>query len=225
MKGKIIVIDGADGSGKATQSRLLFQKLKNHRIKTALLNIPVYESFTGKMVASYLRNEFGRIDPHLAAMLYAVNRFQQKAKIVNWLKEGRVVILNRYVTANQIHQASHYKSTKLRNEFVKWVGDLEYGIFGLPKPDLVLFINMPVELAYELIKLKSPKERKYAAGSKGDILESDLEHQKEALNQAMRLLQKGKVWRQITGAKGGKLLPKTEISQLVWEEVKKFLRT
>lgn len=224
MKGKLIVIDGTDGSGKATQSALLFKKLKNYKIKSALLNIPVYNSFTGKLVARYLKNEFGRISPYLATVLYAINRFQQKEKVLTWLREGRVVVLNRYVTANQIHQAVHFRIKKERNQFVKWVSDLEYGIFGLPKPDLVLFINMPVEIAYKLVRKKSTVERRYVVGSKGDLLESDLEHQREALDQAKRLFQGNKTWKKIDAVEKGKLLSKDRISDKIWKEVYAFLR-
>lgn len=223
-KGKLIVIDGTDGSGKATQSRLLFKNLQRHRIKAALLDIPVYESFTGRLVSRYLNNEFGRLNPYLASILYAINRFQQKDKILTWLKEGRIVILNRYVTANQIHQAAHFKTRKERNQFVKWIAELEYDVFGLPKPDLVIIINMPVEVAYKLIQKKTPKQRKYVAGSKGDLLESDLEHQREALQQALRVLKSSKVWKKIDAVHNSKLLSKDEIAKQIWDLVNAYLR-
>lgn len=224
MKGKLIVIDGTDGSGKATQSRLLFKNLQKHRIKAALLDIPVYESFTGKLVARYLNNEFGRLSPYLASTLYAINRFQQKDKILKWLSHGRVVILNRYVTANQIHQAAHLRTKKDRNQFVKWIAELEYDIFKLPKPDLVIIINMPIEVAYKLIQKKTAIQRKYVAGSKGDILESDLEHQREALQQALGISASSRIWKTIDAVKKGKLLAKEEISKKIWELVHAFIR-
>lgn len=224
MKGKLIVIDGTDGSGKATQSRLLFKRLRRHHIKTALMNIPIYDSFTGQLIARYLKNEFGRISPYLAATLYAINRFQQKDKILNWLKEGRVVILNRYVTANQIHQAAHLKTKRERNLFVKWIAELEYNILGLPKPDLVILINMPVNVAYLLVQKKSPKERRYAAGSKGDILESDLGHQKEALKQAMVISKNTRLWKKVDAVERGELLSKEMVSDKIWNIVHAHLR-
>lgn len=221
--GKLIVIDGIDGSGKATQTRLLFRNLQKYKIKSALLSLPVYDSFSGELIARYLRNEFGRIDPHLAAMLYAANRFQQKEKILNWLKEGRVVVLNRYVTANQIHQAAHLKRRSEREKFVSWIAELEYEVFGLPKPDLVILINLPVEVSYQMVRKKPSKERKYVFGSKGDLLESDLEHQTEAAKQALEILKTSRAWQKIEAVEKGKLLAKEIISKKIWAVVSRFI--
>ncbi|MBI3952771.1 MAG: hypothetical protein HY336_02345 [Candidatus Doudnabacteria bacterium] len=222
-KGKLIVIDGTDGSGKATQSRLLFKNLQKQRIKTAILDFPVYDSLTGRLITRYLKNEFGRLNPYLASMLYAANRFQFRDKILQWLREGRVVILNRYVTANQIHQAAHLKTKKERNKFVNWIGGLEYDIFGLPRPDLVILINMPVDIANRLIQTKSAINRVRVAGSKGDMLESDLEHQKEALRQAIKISQSSKIWRKIDAVERGKLLSKEEINKKIFSIVSRFM--
>jgi len=222
-KGKLIVIEGTDGSGKRTQSELLYKHLTKLHIKSAMMHVPVYESFTGELIARYLRNEFGRLNPYLAATLFAVNRFQFRDKIVNWLKEGRVVVLNRYVTANQIHQSAHLHG-KEKAEFIKWIGKMEYEIFAMPKPDLTLFLNVPVLIASGMIKRKPAKERKYAFGGKEDILESDLMHQQEALKQALRMAGTDKNSRQINAAGKTALLPKAEIAAMIWSEVSKFLK-
>ena len=221
-KGKLIIIEGTDGSGKTTQTKLLFENLKKHNIKTAFLDIPVYSSFTGELVARYLRNDFGRINAYLAATLFAVNRFQAKDKIENWLKEGRIIVLNRYVTANQIHQAANL-DRKEREKFKKWVAELEYEVFGMPKPDLILFINMPVEIAIDMIQHKPAKDRKYVSGAKKDLLESDLIHQKEALREVIRTANNLKAARIIDTTKKGELLPKDIIAKKIWTEVTKFL--
>lgn len=220
MRGKLIVIDGTDGSGKRTQSEILLKNLRKHKIKAELLDIPVYESFTGEMVARYLRNDFGRIDPYLAAMLFAVNRFQAKEKILNWLKQDKIVVLDRYVTANQIHQSANL-SPKERKKFKEWVSKLEYEVFAMPKPDLVLFMNMPVEIAISRILQKSPKDRKYAFGAKKDLLESDLVHQQQALKEVIALAKKTKSSAIIETTEGDRLLTKEEIADRIWEIVKK----
>ncbi|OGE73843.1 MAG: hypothetical protein A3I07_00565 [Candidatus Doudnabacteria bacterium RIFCSPLOWO2_02_FULL_42_9] len=218
MKGKLIVVDGTDGSGKSTQTQLLYRRLKKQRIKTAFLDIPIYNSFTGELVARYLRNDFGRIDAYLAATLYAVNRFEAKDKIVKWLREGYVVVLNRYVTANLIHQSANLDK-KDREKFKKWISKLEYEVFGLPKPDLVLFINMPVEIAIEMIQNKSAKDRKYLAGAKKDLLESDLLHQKESLREVIKTAKGMKVAKIIDATIKGELKPKQVIANEIWKEV------
>jgi dTMP kinase len=222
-KGKLIIIEGTDGSGKRTQTELLFNNLKKHKIACANMDIPIYHSFTGEFVARYLRNDFGRINAYLAATLFAVNRFEAKEKITKWLKEGKVVVLNRYVTANLIHQAANLDQGE-REEFKKWVAKLEYEVFGMPKPDLVIFINMPVELAVKMIKHKSAKDRKYLAGAKKDLLESDLLHQKEALREVMKTAKNMKVAKIIDTTVRGELLPKEKIADEVWKEVSKFLK-
>lgn len=221
-KGSLIIIDGADGSGKATQAKLLVSRLKRQGVPVATLNIPVYESFTGRLVSSYLKNKFGQISPYLASLLYAVNRFEFRAKLVNWLNEGRLVVLNRYVTANQIHQAARLSSKTQREQLVRWIGKLEYEIFQLPKPDLVLFLNVPVEQALEMIKHKPAQARKYLKGAK-DVLESDYEHQRAALKQALSLCLKERNWRKIDCMHRGRLLSKAEIADKIYTEVKHAL--
>lgn len=223
-KGKLIVLDGTDGSGKATQTALLLKNFKKRRIKTATLNIPVYNSFTGDLTARYLRGEFGRLSPYLASLLYAVNRLQFRDQIIQWLQQGRIVVLNRYVTANLIHQSPNVPGKANRKKFMKWVEDLEYGIFGLPKPDLVLFISVPPEIALKMIKTKSKQQRKYLAGAKHDMLESDLQYQREAFGQAVSIAKTNPEWVEVDGVEKGKLLSRQQISEKIWQITKSKLR-
>ncbi len=222
-KGKLIIIEGTDGSGKKTQTDLLYKNLKKHKIKTAFLDIPVYQSFTGELVARYLRNDFGRINAYLAATLFAVNRFQEKEKLLKWLKDGYVVVLNRYVTANLIHQSANLDRAE-REKFKKWIAKLEYEVFGMPEPDLVIFINMPVEIAAEMIQRKSSKERKYVLGAKKDLLESDLLHQKESLREIIKTAKKMKVSKIIDATIKGELRSKADIANDIWKEVNNFIK-
>lgn len=223
-KGKLIVIEGTDGSGKATQTKLLVANLRKHKVKAVGLDFPQYQTFFGKLVARYLKNEFGKIDPYLAAVLYADNRLEFRDKIIQWLKQGFTVVLNRYVSSNQIHQAAHIDSRSKRNQFVKWIGKMEYEIMGLPKPDLTLFLNVPPEISYQMIEKKDKKARTYVQGSKRDLLESDFEHQKSALKQSLTLLKHDSKWTRIDCAKQNKLLPKEGIAIKIWLQVKKLVK-
>ena len=223
-KAKLIVIDGTDGSGKATQAALLVKSLKKHMINAVGLDFPQYQTFFGKLVAQYLKNHFGRISPYLASVLYAANRMEFKDKLYAWVKEGKTVVLNRYVSSNQIHQAANIDTKKERNKFVKWIGKMEYEIIGLPKPDLVVFLNVPAEISYKLIEQKEPQARRYAEGAKRDLLESDLEHQQRALTQSFDMLNKHYKWLQIDCVKKGKLRSKEDISEEIWQSVNKLLR-
>lgn len=224
MKGKLIVIDGTDGSGKATQTQLLVERLKKAKVAAIGLDFPQYQTFFGKLVARYLKNEFGRLDPYLAAVLYADNRLEFKDRIIGWLNEGKTVVLNRYVSSNQIHQAAHIDSRTERRKFVKWISEMEYDIMGLPKPDMVVYLDVPAEIAYQLIEKKDAKARKYIQGAKRDMLESDLEHQRKAVKQAKELLNGHYYWTNIECTENGELLTKKAISDKVWQPVAKLLK-
>ena len=223
-KGKLIVIDGTDGSGKATQTKLLLQQLRKKRISAEALDFPQYETLFGKLVARYLKKEFGALDPYVASVLYAANRLEFRDKIISWLKQGKNVVLNRYTSSNQIHQAAHIDSKAERKRFVDWIGQMEYKIMGLPKPNLVVFLNVTPEIAYKLIENKDKKTRKYIQGAKRDWLESDLEYQRRAVKQSTEVLNRSYKWTKIDCVQHEVLLKKEEIAQMVWHEVSKLLR-
>ncbi|MGE5393055.1 MAG: dTMP kinase [Candidatus Saccharibacteria bacterium] len=223
-KGKLIVIDGTDGSGKATQTKLLVSRLRKNRIPAEGLDFPQYRTFFGKLVARYLKNEFGRLNPYLAAVLYADNRLEFKDKLLGWLAEGRTVVLNRYVSSNQIHQAAHLTNRGERHKFVKWISEMEYKTMGLPRPDLVIYLNMPPETAYQLILRKDKASRQYINGDKRDMLESDLEHQRLATRQAIDLLNNHYNWTGVNCTEKDELRTKQAISDDVWQAVAKLLK-
>ncbi len=154
-RGKFIVIEGTDCSGKKTQSDLIVQRLKNEGVDCISLSFPNYETPTGKIVKRYLYNEFGaanNIDPKLASILYAEDRFAAKKIIEDALDAGKTVICNRYVESNMGHQGGKIKDKNEREEFIKWLEDLEYNNFALPKPDAVVFLYMPYQIGMELKK-------------------------------------------------------------------------
>ncbi|HLC66288.1 MAG TPA: thymidylate kinase, partial [Candidatus Nanoarchaeia archaeon] len=131
VRGKLIVLEGIDGSGKTTQTKMLVARLKREGYAVETIDFPqYYTTFFGKMVAQYLRGEFGALDqvsPYLAAILYAGDRFERKEQLEQWLAEGKIVIANRYVSANMGHQASKIPRSK-RAVFVQWLDQLEYGV-------------------------------------------------------------------------------------------------
>src|SRR6266567_7862251 len=135
-KGKFIVVDGTDGSGKKTQTALLAKRLKKEGYKVKLIDFPQYESnFFGKMVGRYLSGEFGsaeQVSPYLASILYAADRHETKGKIEKWLKEGNIVISDRYASSNQIHQGGKISDVKKRKEFLEWLEEMEFVVFKIP---------------------------------------------------------------------------------------------
>src|SRR5665213_3030512 len=155
-KGKLIVIDGVDGSGKGTQVDLLVKRLKGEGRKVKTVDFPEYYSnFFGKFIGHCLSEryyDFVKVHPKIASALYAADRFETKEKIEKWLKEGNIVVANRYVSANQIHQGGKIKSAKKRQAFIEWLDEMEYGVFKIPKPDVTIYLNLPLPLIKKLLK-------------------------------------------------------------------------
>lgn len=173
--GKLVAIEGIDGSGKRTQIDLLAQELDARGLVTFRISFPRYESFCGELVARYLNGEFGplsAIDPHFSALLYAADRLEAKPEIEAALAAGKIVLADRYVGSNMAHQSARMPPER-REEFLVWLKRLEYGLYALPIEDLVIYLRVPVAEAHRLIGLKS--ERAYTS-LKRDIQEADIKH-------------------------------------------------
>lgn len=161
MQGRIVVIEGTDCSGKETQTSLLFQRLKKEGYKVERFSFPMYDTPTGKVVGtSYLGREdnsffpegAAKVDPKVSALYFAADRKYNIAKIDDLLKEGYIVILDRYVESNMFQQACKLSSIEERYALYKWLEELEYGLLELPKPDLTIGLHMPYNKVLELKK-------------------------------------------------------------------------
>jgi dTMP kinase len=226
-KGKFIVIDGTDGSGKATQTKLLVSRLKEngHKIKT--IDFPQYKkNVFGKMVGRYLSGEFGsasEVNPYLASTLYAADRFEAKDKILKWLKSGYIVIADRYASSNQIHQGGKIKDNEERKTFLDWLEIMEYQVFKIPKPDGIIYLDVPLKFTVNLLKEKKAQAKKqYLKGMK-DIHENDLEHLQDAKESAIKLVKSLNNWTRIDCVKNNKLMSIKEIHSVVWNKLKKII--
>jgi dTMP kinase len=178
-RGKLIAVEGIDGSGKGTQVRLLARELDSQGYRVLSTGFPQYESWFGKMVGQFLNGDFGpldSVDPHFTALLYAGNRFECRQPIVEALESGGVVLADRYIASNLAHQTVRTAPEK-RDEFRAWIEHLEYRIYGLPTEDLVLYLRLPPSEAQTLVAKKSLREY---TDSAHDILESDLRHLQDA---------------------------------------------
>ena len=155
MQGKLIVITGIDGSGKTVQTKLIYARLLREKHAVVTTDFPQYgKTFFAEMVIKYLKGEYGSADsvsPYLAALLYAGDRWEAKEQINNWLREGRIIISNRYVCDNMAHQGGKIHAPEEKNKFIQWLDNLEHHIFGIPRPDLNILLHVPVEIAYKLI--------------------------------------------------------------------------
>jgi|SRR5690348_15183412 dTMP kinase len=178
-RGKLIAVEGIDGSGKRTQVELLTAALRERGHSVFATGFPQYDSWFGKMVGQFLNGELGpleSVDPHFTTLLYAGDRFEAKPKLEEALNNGQFVLVDRYIGSNLAHQTARVDTAK-RAAFQEWVEHLEYGIYGLPKEDLVLYLRVPAVEAQKLVALKSA--RSYTSAQK-DILEASLRHLEDA---------------------------------------------
>lgn len=163
MKGKLIVIEGTDCSGKETQSNLLIEKLKNDGVRIEKFSFPNYNSPTGKIIGGpYLGKSYisegwfpegaPNVDPKVSALYYAADRLYNIDKIRFLLDNGVNVILDRYVYSNMAHQGGKLSNEIERNSMYDWLENLEFNLLSLPRPDIGVFLHMPFELSLTLKK-------------------------------------------------------------------------
>lgn len=225
MKGKLIVIDGSDGVGKATQTKLLVERLKKEKIPVETLDFPQYEkNLFGKLIGeclSGLHGDFVGLDPKIASVLYAADRFESSSKINAWLKAGKVVVLDRYVSANQMHQGGKIRDAKKRKEFLRWLDQMEHGVFGLPKPNIILYLALPVEIALELLKAKHlADKKKYLKKGAKDQTENDIRYLLNSQAGALKLIQSSNNWKKIICSNKKGIFSREDIHEKIWSIVK-----
>lgn len=222
-RGKFFVIDGTDGSGKATQTRELIGRLRKEKYRVRTIDFPQYENnFFGKMVGRYLSGEFGganEVSPYLASILFAADRFETKEKIDKWLKEGCIVIADRYVSSNQIHQGGKIHSSKDRKVFLDWLEEMEFKVFKISRPDAIIYLDVPVEKTLSLLKNKSAKDRKTYLKGKKDIHEDSVEHLQDAKNSAIKLIRKNNNWIRINCLKNNQLESISAVHEMIWKKI------
>lgn len=229
-KGKLIVFEGTDCSGKSTQINLLIKKLIDEGKKTRTLDFPNYSIPTGRVVRSYLDGEFGEansVPAKLASIFYAEDRFASKPIIDESLKEVDVTILDRYVESNMGHQGGKIRDPEKRKEFYEWNYNLEYNDFSLPRPDAVIFLYMPPQVSAELMKKRERKSEFHPGeGCVGDGHESNPEHMRNAAEAYLQLAELYN-WIRIDCAPDGtiaSLKSPEEISKEVWEKMEFLMK-
>jgi dTMP kinase len=174
-RGKLIVLEGIDGSGKRTQLQMLLRALVQRGIPCLELGFPRYDGFFGEMVARYLNGEFGplsAVDPHFSALLFAGDRLEARRILEDALFEGRIVLADRYVASNLAHQGARVPPEK-RPEFISWLRKLEYEIYALPEEELVIFLRLAASEGQRRVGNKGA--RSYTSMQR-DLHEGDLSH-------------------------------------------------
>ena len=174
MKGKLIIIEGGDGSGKATQTRLLVEGLRKNGKSVKAVSFPDYDSESSALVKMYLRGDFGKdadaVNPYAASAFYAVDRFASYQ--MHWkqfLQEGRIVIADRYTTSNMLYQMIKIETQMEKETYLNWLEDFEFNKMGLPRPDCVILLDVPLEVTEQLMAQRVGK----TGGQTGDIHERD----------------------------------------------------
>lgn len=185
----LINIEGTDASGKQTQTKMLVDYYKNKGIKSQLITFPNYQSDSSALVKMYLKGDFGEkpddINPKIASIFFACDRYASFKTDWSHSYEGdTVIVADRYTSSNIIHQASKIDNFEDRMDFVHWLYDLEYNIFGIPKPDIIIFLNMPIEVS---IKLMENRANKISGDARKDIHESSISHLKKSNQRALEI--------------------------------------
>lgn len=205
-KGRLIVIDGSDGSGKATQAARAVVALKKRGEGVRTMDFPQYEkNFFGQFIGGCLMGEYGdflTLDPHITSVIYAADRYESSQIIKKWISDGHTVVLDRYVSANQIHQGGKIFDARKRKEFLLWLDKMEYGVFDLPRPDRVIYLDVPIATSVDLLK-KAREKKNYIKKGKKDLVEQSMFYLENSRKSALWLSRYEKNWRRIRCVSGG----------------------
>lgn len=225
--GKLIAFEGVDASGKGTQSKLLKERLVKEGFPTESISFPRHETIPGSFVDQYLIGHYGSLedlDPKACSIFYAIDRFDASFEIRKWLNQGKVVISDRYTGSNKGHQTSKISDYSERLKFIDWANNLEYKIFNLPKEDINIFLDMPVEWSFRLIAGRNNQ----ISEVKKDLHEENSSHLYNTLNAYHELIEYennkniGK-WAPIDCVRNNELLSVDEIHNTIWDTVKPLL--
>ena len=221
MSGKLIVFEGTDGSGKATQSELLCRRLETEGRPFRKITFPRYGKPSAAMVEEYLHGNLGKhpgdVNAYAASLFYAMDRYASwKQDWGTFYEDGGLIVADRYTTSNAVHQASKLPEGE-RKAYLDWLFDLEYRLLGLPAPDLVVYLDMPTELTEKMMR-----KREAASGTQADIHEQDeayLRRCRENANEVARLCG----WTVIRCGRDGAPRTIEDIQGEVWEQVRTLL--
>ncbi|MBU0625601.1 dTMP kinase [Patescibacteria group bacterium] len=216
--GKFIVIEGTDGSGKQTQADLLVKRLQALHLPVVTFAFPQYGQKSAGMVEEYLAGKYGtpeEVGPYRASIFYAVDRYAISHKIRAELAFGRHVVCDRYVASNLGHQGSKLRDATERFNYYRWVMELEFGLFGIPKPDRNIILHVPAETTLQLIENR---------GQTKDAHEADPDHLRAAERTYLEITQNFTGYTLIECAPKGNLLTREAIHELTWAAVTPLLQ-
>ena len=220
----LIVIEGSDGSGKETQTRKLYERLTTEGRLCKKISFPNYESEASAPVKMYLEGKFGtdakEVNPFPVSTMYAIDRYASFKE--DWeknIKNGALIITDRYTTSNMLHQATKFETYDERDEYIDWLKDLEYEKMKLPVPDLVIYLDMPPERAEEL---RRDRKNKITGGSEKDIHEKDKKYMEKVYRNG-RIIAMNEFWEVITCTDGSKIRTIEDIHEEIYKKINYFI--
>lgn len=224
MKGFLVIIEGSDSSGKATQALSLYNRLINEKYDVMRVDFPNYKSDSSILVKMYLNGEFGDsaddVNAYAASTFYAVDRFASyKKEWERFFREGGIIVADRYTTSNMIHQAAKIKDPSLKDEYLNWLWDLEFVKFGLPIPDCVFFLDMPPEYSR---KLMENRNNKITGSSEKDIHEKDADYLINSYNNSRYVADRYQ-WVKIDCVENGRIKTIESIHEAIFSYIKNIL--
>lgn len=222
--GKLIVLDGTDGSGKRTQSEKLVEQLIAHGYDAILVDFPQYGEKSAGLVENYLNGKYGpahEVSPYVASFFYALDRYDARPQLQKWLDQGKIIVSNRYVSASMGHQGGKFDTPEQRKAYFEWLTHYEYNVFGIPEPDTNIVLHVPAPVAQKLVAKKQSRE--YLNGKTHDIHEEDLNHLMRAEQTYLEMCSALPGFELITCVAGERLLSIEEIHRLVWRHVERVL--
>ena len=222
MNGRLIVFEGTDGSGKATQSRLLCEHLQRENIPYKNITFPQYGKPSAAMVQEYLDGNLGRrpgdVNAYAASLMFSMDRYASyKQDWGKYYEAGGLLIADRYTTSNAVHQASKLPDGE-REKYLDWLFDFEYGLLGLPEPSLVFYLDVPTELTEKMMR-----EREQATNTKADIHEQDEAYLRACRENAKKVAERCS-WQRIGCSKDGAMRTVEDIHEEIYRRVTELLK-
>ncbi len=219
--GKLIVIEGTDGSGKSTQFRLITQRLENEQVAFRRIVFPRYDQPSSALIRMYLGGEFGSkpsdVNGYAASAFYAVDRYASyKQDWGQYYEDGGVILSDRYTTSNAVHQAVK-EAPENRAEFLRWLYEFEYDKLGLPRPDLTIYLDVPTDFTEKLLR-----HREADTNTQADIHEKDMQYL-ATCREAGRAAAKYYNWTVIHCTQDGAMRSIEDIHQEIYQKVKACL--
>lgn len=216
-KGLLIVIDGIDGSGKSVQAQLLCEKMvaEGHTVVTP--TFPRYDHESSYFIRSMLKGEYrklGDLGAYTTSTFYSFDRMDAAYELREEIRKGKILISNRYTSSNVGHQGGRIKDAKERKAYYAWLDHFEYEQLHIPRPDVVLYLHVPVPVSMDLVHKRSIEN-----GQPKDIYEEDQDHLEKAYESYREAASLFSYWDTIECMDGERLMSPEEIHEVIWERV------